>query len=812
MANLVIIESPFKATAIKSYLGSGYKVVASNGHIRDLPKSTFGIDIENNFEPHYINIRGKADIINEIKKDAKNASKIYFATDPDREGEAISWHLATALGIPVEKTLRVTFNSITKTAVKDGIKNPRSIDMNIVNAQQSRRLLDRIVGYKLSPLLWKKVQHGLSAGRVQSVATRIIVEREEEIRAFVPVEYWTVGATLSDGKVSFPVRFWGNAEGKIELHSETEAHRVTGDVEGKPFTVASVKRGTKVKTPAPPFITSTLQQEASRKLGFQASRTMRTAQELYEGINLGSELGGTQGLITYMRTDSQRVAEEAQTAARALITEKFGSDFCPATPRNYKTNKSAQDAHEAIRPAKVELLPSTVRSHLTPDQYKLYKLIWERFVSSQMESARLATLSVDLENSGWIFRTGGYTVTFPGYMAVYEESLDDSKKGDDGDKDPRIPDLAEGQSLETHDVTAQKHFTEAPPRYNDATLVKFLEEKGIGRPSTFATIISTIISRGYVNREGKALVPTQLGEITTALMKESFADIVDYRFTANIENELDEVERGDTTMQEVLSGFWSGFSRELEAAETRLKNEKLTVEPELTDIKCEKCGATMVVRNGKFGKFAACPNYPNCRNTKPLNPDGTLKTEQAAKPEPVPGMKCELCGGPMVLRRGRYGSFYACANYPKCKFNKKIERELEGVKCPKCGGRILVKYSKNKSVFYSCEHYPECDFSTWDVPLPEKCPECGGMLFRKKGRAGGIVCHTDGCGYRREADSDTGSGAAGGGEKSGTRSAGAAKKPTASRSRAADDGNVPEPPEGFESDRAPTPGDDDAPF
>lgn len=539
---------------------------------------------------------------------------------------------------------------------------------------------------------------------------------------------------------------------------------------------------------------------------------MRTAQELYEGINLGSELGGTQGLITYMRTDSQRVAEEAQTAARTLITEKFGSDYCPATPRNYKTNKSAQDAHEAIRPAKVELLPSTVRSHLTPDQYKLYKLIWERFVSSQMESARLATLSVDLENSGWIFRTGGYTVTFPGYMAVYEESLDDSKKGDDGDKDPRIPDLAEGQSLETHDVTAQKHFTEAPPRYNDATLVKFLEEKGIGRPSTFATIISTIISRGYVNREGKALVPTQLGEITTALMKESFADIVDYRFTANIENELDEVERGDTTMQEVLSGFWSGFSRELEAAETRLKNEKLTVEPELTDIKCEKCGATMVVRNGKFGKFAACPNYPNCRNTKPLNPDGTLKTEQAAKPEPVPGMKCELCGGPMVLRRGRYGSFYACANYPKCKFNKKIERELEGVKCPKCGGRILVKYSKNKSVFYSCEHYPECDFSTWDVPLPEKCPECGGMLFRKNGRAGGIVCHTDGCGYRREADSDTGSGAPEAVKRAAPALPERQKKPTASRSRAADDGNVPEPPEGFESDRAPTPGDDDAPF
>lgn len=812
MANLVIIESPFKATAIKSYLGSGYKVVASNGHIRDLPKSTFGIDIENNFEPHYINIRGRADIINEIKKDAKAANKVYFATDPDREGEAISWHLATALGIPVENTLRVTFNSITKNAVKEGIKNPRSIDMNIVNAQQSRRLLDRIVGYKLSPLLWKKVHHGLSAGRVQSVATRIIVEREEEIRAFVPVEYWTVGATVSDGKVSFPVRFWGNAEGKVELHCEEDARRVTDAVEGAPFTVKSVKRGTKIKTPAPPFITSTLQQEASRKLGFQASRTMKTAQELYEGINLGAELGGTQGLITYMRTDSQRVAEEAQTAARALIVDKYGSEYCPASPRNYKTNKSAQDAHEAIRPAKVELLPSDVRGHLTPDQYKLYKLIWERFVSSQMESAKLDTLSVDLENNGWIFRTGGYTVAFPGYMAVYEESTDDSKKGDDDDKDPRIPALKEGQTLKTGEVTAQKHFTEAPPRYNDATLVKFLEEKGIGRPSTFATIISTIISRGYVNREGKALVPTQLGEITTALMKESFADIVDYKFTANIENELDAVERGDTTMQEVLSSFWDGFSRELDAAETKLKNEKLVVEPELTDIKCEKCGATMVVRNGKFGKFAACPNYPNCKNTKPLNPDGTLKTEQAAKPEPVPGMKCELCGGPMVLRRGRYGSFYACANYPTCKFNKKIEHELEGVKCPKCGGRVLIKYGRNKTVFYSCENYPKCDFSTWDVPLPEKCPECGGMLFRKKGRSGGIVCHTEGCGYRREADAENG--AADSKEKPKTarkpRVTKAPKSPARGGGKGADD--TPELPEGFEDDRPPVPGDDDAPF
>lgn len=796
MANLVIIESPFKATAIKSYLGSGYKVVASNGHIRDLPKSTFGIDIENNFDPHYINIRGKADIINEIKKDAKNASKVYFATDPDREGEAISWHLATALGIPIEKTLRVTFNSITKSAVKEGIKNPRSIDMNIVNAQQSRRLLDRIVGYKLSPLLWKKIQHGLSAGRVQSVATRIIVEREEEIRAFVPVEYWTITALLSDGNTAFTVKLWGDADGKLELHSEEEANRVTDGVKGKQFAVKSVKRGTKLKAPAPPFITSTMQQEASRKLGFQASRTMKVAQELYEGINLGAALGGTQGLITYMRTDSQRVAEEAQDAARALITKKYGAEYCPSTPRNYKSNKSAQDAHEAIRPAKVELEPAAVRAHLSLDQYKLYKLIWERFVSSQMESARLATLAVELECGGYIFRTGGYTVTFPGYMAVYEESTDDQKRGDEDGDSARIPELTEGQLLEQREVNAQKHFTEAPPRYNEATLVRFLEEKGIGRPSTFATIISTIISRGYVNREGKSLVPTKLGEVTTELMKESFADIVDYKFTANIENELDSIERGEASMQDVLSDFWSGFSLELERAEEKLKNEKLALSPELTDIVCDKCGATMVIRSGRFGKFAACPNYPKCRNTKALNPDGTVKTEPAEKPEPIPGMVCEICGGPMVKRRGRYGSFFACANYPTCKFIKKTEKQLDGVKCPKCGGRILIKHGRNRSVFYSCENYPKCDYSTWELPLTEKCPACGSMLFRKRIRGGDfeIVCHAEGCGYKR-VDAQT---------EGKDRSYDEEKRYTSDEPI--------ELPEGFDTELPPPPSDEDAPF
>ena len=751
MANLVIVESPSKASTIKGYLGSNYKVVASKGHVRDLPKSTLGVDIENDFEAHYINIRGKGDLIKEIKKEAKAANKVFLATDPDREGEAISWHLATALGIPVEKTLRVTFNEITKSAVKSAIKEPRQIDMNLVNAQQARRILDRIVGYKLSPFLWKNVRSGLSAGRVQSVATRMIVEREEEIRGFVPVEYWTVDATLrtADGQ-EFTVRFYGDVNGRIKLSCEDDANRVLDAVRSGSFSVSSVKKSKKKKLPAPPFTTSTMQQEAARKLGFQSQKIMKIAQELYEGINVGTENGGVQGLITYMRTDSQRVSADAQNEARAYIGEKYGESFYPESPRQYKTRAGAQDAHEAIRPARVALEPAKIKKHLTNDQFKLYKLIWERFIASQMESAVLSTVTADFESAGYIFRTSGYTVDFQGYMALYEESEEESRHTADEvreQKNIKLPAVKVGEKLDTCELVSDKHFTEPPARYNDASLIKFLEEMGIGRPSTFATIISTIISRNYVKREGKSLVPTPTGEITNKIMTESFADVVDYKFTAEMENDLDRIENGKLSMNKVLAEFWSDFERELEAANEKMKDTELEVPVEETDIVCEKCGSKMVVKNGRFGKFAACPNYPQCRNTKPLVAKTVEETEREEKKIVVADFKCELCGADMVQRSGRYGSFFACSRFPECNFTKQKTKDI-GVACPKCNSKIVMKNGKNRTVFYSCEKYPACDFSSWDMPTNEKCPDCGEMLFRKKGQAM-YVCHNKDCGYKK---------------------------------------------------------------
>ena len=760
--NLVIVESPSKASTIKGYLGSNYKVIASVGHVRDLPKSTLGVDIDNNFAAHYINIRGKGDIIKEIKKEAKNANKVFLATDPDREGEAISWHLAAALGIPLEQVQRVTFNEITKTVVKAAIKQPRPIDMHLVNAQQTRRILDRIVGYKLSPFLWKTVRSGLSAGRVQSVATKIIVDRENEIRAFVPEEYWTIDATLlsPEGK-SFTARFFGDHSGKIRLTDEASAMKVVHAVEGQPFTVDSVKRSTRKKNPAPPFTTSTMQQEASRKLNFQSQRVMRVAQELYEGVNLGSEFGGVQGLITYMRTDSLRVSADAQAAAASLIKEKYGERYYPETPRIYKTRASAQDAHEAIRPVRVEIEPAMVRKALTSDQYRLYKLIWERFIASQMESADLATLTVDFDAKGYLFRTGGYTVTFPGYMAVYEESVDESHRphADEPEeqRDLRIPALTEGQVLESDKIDPARHFTEPPPRYTEASLIKLLEEKGIGRPSTFATIITTIISRGYVKREAKSLVPTQLGEVTNDIMIANFSTVVDEQFTAHMEDELDEIEAGDVEMEAVLARFWESFEKQLTAAEASMGSINVQLPVETTDMICDKCGAQMIVKNGRFGKFAACPNYPTCKNTKPLTPESDPAAEKsentASEPKQdakVTDMVCDKCGAPMVLRNGRYGSFYACSAYPTCKFTKPKTRDI-GVACPKCSAKLVKKTGRNKTVFYSCERYPDCDFSSWDMPTAETCPTCGQMLFRKKGKPL-LVCHDKSCGYSRETE------------------------------------------------------------
>ncbi len=750
--NLVIMESPSKANTVKGYLGSNYKVIASVGHVRDLPKSTLGVDIDNHFAAHYINIRGKGDIIKQIKKEAKNAGKVFLATDPDREGEAISWHLANALGIPPEQVQRVTFNEITKSVVKAAIKQPRPLDMNMVNAQQTRRILDRIVGYKLSPFLWKTVRSGLSAGRVQSVATKIIVDRENEIRAFVPEEYWTIDATLvSPDKRTFTARFYGDRSGKIRLTDEASALKVVNAVKGQSFTVDAVKRSTRKKNPAPPFTTSTMQQEASRKLNFQSQRVMRVAQELYEGVNLGAEFGGLQGLITYMRTDSFRVSSEAQAAAAALIRGKYGEQFYPDTPRVYKTRAGAQDAHEAIRPSRVEIEPAMIRRQLTPDQYKLYKLIWERFVASQMESADLATLTVDFDCRGYLFRTSGYTVTFPGYMAVYEESVDEGHRPSadepEEQRDLRIPALTEKDVLPSESVTPARHFTEAPPRYTEGSLIKLLEEKGIGRPSTFATIITTIVSRGYVKREGKSLVPTQLGEVTNDIMIANFSTVVDEHFTADMESDLDGIEEGRDSMEDVLTRFWGGFEKQLTAAEAAIGDISVELPVETTDIVCDKCGAQMIVKNGRFGKFAACPNYPTCKNTKPLDP---AKEEEKKKETVVADMVCDLCGAPMVLRTGRYGSFYACSKYPTCKFTKPKTRDI-GVPCPKCASKLVMKNGRNKTVFYSCEKYPACDFSSWDMPTVEKCPGCGEMLFRKKGKAL-LVCHDKACGYSREVE------------------------------------------------------------
>ena len=753
MANLVIVESPSKASTIKGYLGSNYKVIASKGHVRDLPKSTLGVDIENNFEPHYINIRGKGDLIKDIKKEAKAANKVFLATDPDREGEAISWHLATALGIAPEKTLRVSFNEITKSAVKAAIKEPRGIDMNLVNAQQARRILDRIVGYKLSPYLWKNVKSGLSAGRVQSVATRIIVEREEEIRNFVPTEYWTIEAALSaDGEKSFVAHFYGDASGKLALGCEEDASKVVKAVEGSKFTVKSIKRAKRKKTPAPPFTTSTMQQEAARKLGFQSQRIMRIAQELYEGVNIGAQNGGVQGLITYMRTDSLRISADAQAAASAFICEKYGEKYCPETPRQYKMKKGAQDAHEAIRPSRVEIEPAMIKKYVTADQYKLYKLIWERFIASQMESATLATVNAEFESAGYIFRTGGYSVEFQGYMAVYEESEKESVQNADElseQKDIKLPNIKENEQLACEKLDPAKHFTAPPARYTESSLINFLDESGIGRPSTYTTIISTILARNYVKKEGKSLVPTPIGEVTNKLMLDSFPDVVDYKFTAKMEKDLDSIEDGKTQVNDVLGGFWNGFSKELSVAEEKAQSEMPQLPVEKTDIICEKCGSVMVVKNGRFGQFAACPNYPQCKNTKPLVTveKVTPAEEEAEEKKPIiADFKCEKCGADMVQRTGRYGSFFACSRYPECNFTKQKTKDI-GVPCPKCGSKIVMKNGRNKTVFYSCEKYPECDFSSWDLPVNEKCPNCGKMLFRKKGQSM-LVCHDAKCGYK----------------------------------------------------------------
>ncbi len=673
-SNLVIVESPSKAKTIGQYLGPDYVVKASMGHLRDLPKSKMGVDLEHDFTPQYIPVRGKEALIKELKTAAAQADTVYLATDPDREGEAISWHLKEMFGLPDEKTHRVTFNEITKNVVRDSIQHPRDIDYDLVDAQQARRILDRIVGYELSPLLWKKVRRGLSAGRVQSVATRLVVDRENEIRAFQPKEYWSLDVALNRmGKPgSFLAHYWGE-EKKRELNSEAETRQVMEDITGKPFTVTNVKKAEKKRSSAPPFTTSTLQQEASRKLGFTPRKTMMIAQQLYEGVEIAGE--GTTGLITYMRTDSLRLSTEAMAAAADFIRSRYGDAYYYGKFHAFKTKANAQDGHEAIRPSHVTLEPEQVRGSLTADQYKLYKLIWSRFLATQMANAVYDTVSIDTECAGHVFRSSHQSMRFPGFIAVYEEGRDDEGES----MGSPLPDLNVGEQATASKITKEQHFTQPPARYTEATLVKAMEEKGIGRPSTYAATISTIEDREYVVKEDKRLAPTALGEIVNGLMVERFNDIVDVEFTANMESRLDQVEEGKQNWKDLLAEFYDGFSKELQSAEEALEGVHLKVPEEETDEVCELCGRKMVIKMGRFGKFLACPGFPECKNAKPLV-------------ERMPG------------------------------------------RCPKCGSGMLKRKSKKGYAFYACEKGAECGFMTWDVPTAEDCPECGQTMFKKSGK------------------------------------------------------------------------------
>ena len=684
---LVIVESPAKARTISKFLGRSYKVEASQGHVRDLPKSQLGVDVEHDFEPKYITIRGRGEVLERIRKEAKGAKSIILATDPDREGEAISWHLATILGIDPESACRVEFNEITEKTVKNAIKEPRAVNMQLVNAQQARRLLDRLVGYKISPLLWVKIKKGLSAGRVQSVATRMVVDREQEIEQFEPEEYWYVDAQLRAGGKQLQARLISLDGERVILSDAEQANEAKARVEKGGFVIRSVKRGERRKHPAAPFTTSNLQQEASRKLGFTTAKTMQVAQQLYEGVDI--EGRGTLGLISYIRTDSVRLSDEAVAAAREMIAERYGEQFVPEKPNVYKGRKSAQDAHEAIRPTNLELRPEDIKASLTKDQYNLYRLVYLRFVACQMADALYETQQIEIaSDSGVVLRSSAERIKFAGFTAVYEEGTDDVPNQDEQGSS-LMADVSEGDHAELLSDEATQHFTQAPARYTEASLVRALEEKGIGRPSTYAPTISTILARGYVMREKKQLFPTELGIMITDMMKEYFADIVDIAFTAGMEEQLDEVEEGKLDWHKVLSDFYGPFEKTLENAESKI--EKVEIKDEVSDVPCDKCGAMMVYKLGRYGRFLACPNFPECRNTKA------------------------------------------------------IQVEIDAP-CPKCGGKLLQKTSRKGRKFYGCERYPECDFVSWDMPVSEKCPKCGSYMTLSHTKKGDFyVCANENC-------------------------------------------------------------------
>ncbi|MCY6958270.1 type I DNA topoisomerase [Clostridium brassicae] len=677
---LVIVESPAKAKTIGKYLGSSYVVKASMGHVRDLPKSQLGVDIENNYTPKYITIRGKGDLLTELRKEAKKSDKVFLATDPDREGEAISWHLAEALKIDNDKKCRIEFNEITKNAIKAAIKEPREIKINLVNAQQARRVLDRLVGYKISPILWRKVKWGLSAGRVQSVALNMICNREEEIEKFVPKEYWTIEVQLKKGsKKAFTVKLVSKNNKKIEINNEKESNKIISELSENKYVVKEIKKSNKKRTPLPPFTTSTFQQDSYKKLNYSTKKSMSIAQQLYEGIDVKS--AGTVGLITYMRTDSVRVSKEAQNNARDYIISDFGENYIPKEIRNFKGKKNIQDAHEAIRPTYVEFTPEKIKDSLTKEQYKVYELIWKRFVASQMAECIMNTIAVTIKNGNYTLKASGSSVMFDGFMKLYNYAEEND------DASIQLPELNKDEELSETKIDGIQHFTQPPSRFSEASLVKTLEENGIGRPSTYAPIISTILDRKYVKREKKNLIPTELGVIVNNIVSEFFKQIVDVEFTAGMENKLDSIEEGKENWTNVVGEFFKPLEKSIEIAEKEIA--KITIEDEVTDVKCEKCGKNMVIKHGRFGDFLACPGYPECKNTKPL-------VEELDVP-------CPLCGGKVLLRKSRKGKkFYGCSNYPDCNFVSWFEPV--NMKCPECGSYMVKKYSKTKGNYFECSN------------------------------------------------------------------------------------------------------------
>jgi len=759
--SLIIVESPAKARTITKYLGRGYQVLASVGHVKDLPKSKLGIDVEHNFQPHYVVIRGKSKTLTEIKAQAKKAEKVFLAPDPDREGEAIAWHIAEELNGKANNVYRVLFNEITEGAIKRALASPSTIDMKKVNAQQARRVLDRIVGYMLSPLLWKKVRRGLSAGRVQSVAVRIICEREAERDAFEPVEYWTITANLQgQNPPMFEARLQEFQGSSLEIHTQEEADRALQALREASFTVSGVEKNEKRRNPPPPFITSRLQQDASRKLRFTAKKTMMLAQRLYEGIEIGKE--GPVGLITYMRTDSTRISPEAQTEAADVIQARYGTQYLPAKPNVYKTPKAAQEAHEAIRPTSAQRDPETVKQFLEEDLYKLYKLIWNRFLASQMTKGLDEATKVDIQAGDYLFRATGTVEKFDGFRRVYVEGTETSESGPSTngrgasapeDETKRLPELSVGERLtvvegEDLGIIPKQHFTQPPPRFNEALLIRELEEKGIGRPSTYATIISTIQDRQYVEKEEGRFKPTELGRTVNDRLITYFPRIFDVAFTARMESELDDIEEGEKNWVTTVSEFYTPFSKDLGDAEHNMEDLKSKEEP--TDIVCDKCGNNMVIKWGRHGHFLACPAYPTCKNTKPFTKDESGNIKIVEQPQETSGEVCEKCGNPMVVKQGRFGSFLACSNYPDCKTTKPLSL---GVKCPVegCGGDLVQRRTKKGRVFYSCSNYPKCTFAIWSKPVSRPCPKCQApFLIEKYSKQAGktIQCHQESCDHQ----------------------------------------------------------------